>query len=268
MKIGLLQMTVSNVLEDNLKRAKDQVMTAKSMGAEIAVLPEMFVCSYSLAAMKEHAQEEGGPVVEFMKELAKEANLFLVGGSVPEKEGDRYYNTSYTFSNCGDLIGKYRKIHLFDIDIEGAISFKESDVLSAGDNIVLIDTPYGKIGVVICYDLRFPELIRKNVLKGAQVIIAPSAFNMTTGPAHWELLARARAVDNQVFVALCSPARQEDASYVAYGHSLVASPWGDVMASLDGAENILVVDLSMDQVSHVRKQLPLLNHLRPEVYAK
>ncbi|KAJ4302274.1 Omega-amidase nit3 [Collariella sp. IMI 366227] len=167
--------------------------------------------------------------------MARENNIYLIGGSIPElvTEGDEkktYYNTSLTFSPSGTLLGTHRKIHLFDISIPGKIHFRESDVLSPGNTLTILDLPeYGKLAVAICYDVRFPELATIAARKGCFALIYPGAFNLTTGPLHWCLLARARAVDNQCYVALCSPARDMSAGYHAYGHSLVVDPMAGVL---------------------------------------
>ena len=164
------------------------------------------------------------------------------------------------------MIGKHRKVHLFDIDVKGGIRFMESDTLTAGSEMTILDTEFGKIGVAICYDVRFPEWFRKMALAGARLIVLPAAFNMTTGPAHWDLTMRARALDNQVYFAANSPARDETGPYVAYGNSCIASPWGDFIAHADEKECILYGDIDLDYEDSVREQLPLLKHRRPELY--
>lgn len=183
-----------------------------------------------------------------------------------EKEA-RLFNTSLTFSPTGELLGTHRKIHLFDIDIPGKITFKESEVLSPGNSLTLIDIPsYGKIAVAICYDIRFPELATIAARKGAFLLLYPGAFNLTTGKLHWELQARARAMDNQVFVGLCSPARDMEAEYHAWGHSLVVGPNADVLGNLDEKEGILVVELEGGRIEEVRKGIPLYEQRRFDVY--
>lgn len=157
-------------------------------------------------------------------------------------------------------------MHLFDIDVQGGQSFRESATLSPGNDITLFDTPYGRIGLCICFDLRFEELCRLMALEGARVLLAPAAFNMTTGPAHWELLLRQRAVDNQCFTVGAAPARDESASYVAWGHSLVCDPWGTVLHECGSGEETAVVDLDLSRVDAVRQQLPILSARRTDIY--
>lgn len=173
--------------------------------------------------------------------MAIEAKAYLIGGSIPEYSSTtkKYYNTSLTFSPSGQLLATHRKIHLFDIDIPGKITFRESEVLSPGEKITIVDLPeYGKVAVAICYDLRFPELAMVAARKGAFALVYPGAFNLVTGKLHWSLLGRARAVDNQVFVALCSPARDMGATYNAWGHSLVVDPMAGVLVEAGEGEEI------------------------------
>lgn len=149
---------------------------------------------------------------------------------MPEEDGEKIYNTSFVFDRSGNQIVRHRKMHLFDIRVDGGQSFCESDTFSAGEDITVFDTEFGKMGLIICFDIRFPELTRLEAFKGAQAVFVPAAFNMTTGPAHWELSFRARALDNQVFMVGCAPARDENAFYVSYANSIVTGPWGDVLA--------------------------------------
>jgi len=155
---------------------------------------------------------------------------------------------------------------LFDVDYPGRIQFKESTYLSSGDSVTVVETSYTKIGVAICYDLRFPELLRRMVLGGAKLLVLPAAFNTTTGPAHWRPVLRTRAIDNQAFVVACSPARNVSSSYHAYGHSLVVDPWGKVLAEAGESQEILTVDIDLDKVDETRKRLPILESRRPELY--
>lgn len=194
----------------------------------------------------------------------------MVGGSIPELEPTtkKYYNTSLVFSPTGALIGTHRKTHLFDIDIPGKITFKESEVLSPGNQLTVVDLPdYGKIGLAICYDIRFPEAGMIAARKGAFMLVYPGAFNTTTGPLHWSLLARARAVDNQVYVALCSPARDMSASYHAYGHSLVADPSANVLAETEEKEDIIYADLDNETIQNTRKGIPIYTQRRFDLYS-
>ena len=157
-------------------------------------------------------------------------------------------------------------MHLFDIDVAGGQRFFESDTLSPGQRYTLVDTPFGKLGVAICFDVRFAELFRILALEGARLIVMPAAFNMTTGPAHWELLFRARALDNQCFAAGCAPARDETAGYVSYAHSLVCDPWGRVQAQAEAAPQLLICDIDLTETDAVRAQIPVLSARRTDLY--
>ncbi len=252
--------------EKNIKTAEKMAREARGKGAKVIILPEMFNCPYDSLYFTPFSEPEGGPTFMRLSALAKELGVYIIGGSIPEKDGGKIYNTSYSFDKNGNLVGKHRKAHLFDIDIPGKITFKESELLSAGEGATVIDTEYGKLGIAICFDIRFPEFIRTMVLKGAKLCIIPAAFNMTTGPAHWHLTARARAVDNQIYFALCSPARNMSASYVAYGHSLIADPWGEIMAEIGEEKGICYGDIDLDYVDKVREDLPLLKLRKPSLY--
>ncbi|MEI7615713.1 MAG: nitrilase-related carbon-nitrogen hydrolase [Actinomycetota bacterium] len=173
---------------------------------------------------------------------------------------------SYSFNKNGELIGKHRKLHLFDVDIKNKIRFKESDFMSCGSSITILDTEFCKIGVLICHDIRFPEIFTKMVLEGVKIIVAPAAFNMVTGPYHCEVTSRARAVDNQIYFIAACPARDIDSAYVAYGHSFIVNPWGDKIAEADENECIIYGDINLDFVEKVREELPLLKQRRPELY--
>lgn len=201
-----------------------------------------------------------------MSGIAKELGIYLVGGSVPELEDGKIYNTSYIFSPEGKELGRHRKVHLFDIDVPGGQRFMESDTLTAGDSFTVVDTPLGKLGVAICFDIRFSDFFRVMGDLGAQLIVIPAAFNMTTGPLHWDLAFRMRALDNQCFVAGCSPARDVNASYVAYGHSLVCDPWGTIVAQLDEKEGVIVTDIDLNDLDKYRGQIPILAGRRTDLY--
>lgn len=266
MKLGLVQMTVVDNKAENLEKAELMVEEAASKGAHIVVLPEMFNCPYANVYFRPYSEAEGGETYTRLSLLAKKLGIILVAGSVPECDEDKLYNTSYIFDEEGCLLDKHRKTHLFDIDVKGKVRFVESEVLTPGKGITVVETRYGKIGVCICYDIRFPEFARKMALEGAKLILVPGAFNMITGRAHWELTARARALDNQVYYGLCSPARVESQGYVAYGHSLVTNPWGQVVQELDAREGILIQEIDFDFEDEIREQLPLLKHRKIECY--
>lgn len=266
LKLGLCQMKVTADKAENLRHARELIDKAAAGGAELVMLPEMFNCPYENAAFPVYAEPAGGESWQMLSRVAKENGIYLVGGSVPELEDGKIYNTSFIFDREGNELARHRKVHLFDIDVPGGQRFKESDTLTAGDQITLVDTPWGKLGVAICFDIRFAEFFRVMGDAGAVLIAIPAAFNMTTGPAHWDLTFRMRAIDQQCFVAGCSPARDETASYVAYGNSLVADPWGSFPLHMDEKEHVQVVELDLDDLEKYRGQIPILSGRRKDLY--
>ncbi len=265
-KAALLQTHVYSNKEKNIENAVKLIEKVSKEGADIAVFPEMFICPYDNSCFREYGEEEGGPAFRAMSNVAREYGIYVVAGTMPELVSDKIYNTSYVFDRSGEKIAKHRKMHLFDIDIEGGQRFKESDTLSPGQEVTVFETEFCKIGLAVCYDIRFPELSRLMAMDGAEAIIIPGAFNMTTGPAHWELHFRARALDNQVYTIGVSPARDMEASYHSYGNSIVASPWGNVVCRLDEKEGYVIQEIDVDYVKKVRNELPLLKHRRTDVY--
>lgn len=272
--IALIQSNVTENKEKNienarrlLEKAASSAAAASASGPAIAVLPEIFNSPYSSKKFPEYAESEGGITWKMLSEAARELGIFIVGGSIPEADEDgKIYNTCFIFDAEGHQIGKHRKAHLFDIDIEGGQRFRESETLSPGSSVTVFDTPWGKMGAAICYDIRFPEMFRVMTLEGAKVIFVPGAFNMTTGPAHWELTFRVRALDNQVYTVGAAPARDEKGSYISYANSIICSPWGDVIGRLGTEQEILVRELDMERIEKIRRQLPLLAHRRTDVY--
>ena len=266
-KIAAIQMsTVADKME-NVRTVKAYLEKIKDENPDFVILPEMFCCPYQTENFPIYAEKEGGPVWQQLSGYAKQYGIYLIGGSMPEKDAEgNVYNTSYIFDREGKQIGKHRKVHLFDIDVKGGQTFKESDTLTAGDSDTVFDTEFGKIGVMLCFDIRFPELSRMMVNDGAKVIFVPAAFNMTTGPAHWELSFRTRALDNQIYMVGCAPARDVSAGYISWGHSIVTDPWGRVTGMLDENEGILLAELDMDYEEQVREELPLLKSRRKDMY--
>ncbi|OOG00514.1 hypothetical protein ASPCADRAFT_37825 [Aspergillus carbonarius ITEM 5010] len=277
LKLALVQLASGADKTLNLAHARTKVLEAAKAGASLIVLPECFNSPYGTQFFPKYAEtllpspptQEQSPSYHALSSIAAEAKAYLIGGSIPELEPTtkKYYNTSLVFSPTGALIGTHRKTHLFDIDIPGKITFKESEVLSPGSQLTVVDLPdYGKIGLAICYDIRFPEAGMIAARKGAFMLVYPGAFNTTTGPLHWSLLARARAVDNQVYVALCSPARDMSATYHAYGHSLITDPSANVLAETEEKEDIIYADLDNETIQNTRKGIPIYTQRRFDLY--
>lgn len=261
------QMLVPEQTEQALQSAEQACRKAKYLHADLLALPEMFCCPYETESFPRCAEPEGGRVYEACAALAREYGVYLSAGSMPERGADgRVYNTAYVFDRAGRQIAKHRKMHLFDIDVQGGQSFRESDTLTAGDSVTVFDTEFGKLGLCVCYDFRFPELGRLMALRGAQAVIVPAAFNMTTGPKHWELMFRAQAMFNQLFTLGTAPALDPSASYHSYGHSIAVDPWGATLAKLDAGADFQLVELDLTETERVRAQIPLLRHRRTDVY--
>ncbi len=266
-KLALCQMNVIDDKKENLKNACSMISQSVSENVDIVVLPEMFNCPYSNDKFIEYCEtEEDSHTLNTISSLAQENNVYILAGSIPEKENDNLYNTSYLFNRKGEILAKHRKMHLFDIDVKDRITFKESDVLTAGDNFTIANTEFGKIGIGICYDVRFPELARVMVENGALILFYPGAFNMTTGPAHWELLFRSRALDNQVFCVGVAPALNKDASYHSYGHSIRTNPWGEIIVQASEKEELIISEIDLDEIKKIREELPLLKNKRKDLY--
>jgi predicted amidohydrolase len=251
-------MPVTADLAKNLAFAAQEVANAAQRGAQMVLLPEMFCCPYDNRCFPQYAQPVGGAIWQTLQHMAQENHVYLVGGSMPELEEGRIYNTSFVFGPDGRQLARHRKVHLFDINVAGGQRFMESDILSPGEDLTVFDTEYGRFGLCICFDIRFPQMARQMAEAGARCILVPAAFNMTTGPLHWELLFRARAVDQELFTVGCAPARDTNASYVSYGHSIAVSPWGKVVYQADAAPCTGEVTLDFGQVDAVRQQIPVL----------
>lgn len=266
-KIGICQMKVVEDKTLNLNRAGVLIRQAVQNGAEMAVLPEMFNCPYQQKLFSKYAETEAaGETIRFLADTARELHCYIVGGSIPERDGDYLYNTSFVFNREGHLIARHRKVHLFDVDIPGGISFNESACITAGNKITSFQTHFGRFGLAICYDIRFPELFRLLLADEVKLVVIPAAFNMITGPAHWDLLFRTRAVDNQVFMVGVSPARDQDSTYIAYGHSLVVDPFGNIIWQAGSGETMGVVCIDFSIVDKIRRELPVLKHRRLDLY--
>nr|XP_054767767.1 omega-amidase NIT2-like [Lytechinus pictus] len=267
LKLALVQMAVSANKSENLSRAVKMIGEAAKAGAKIVTLPECFNCPYGTQFFAEYAEKIPGNSTQTLAEAAKENKIFVVGGSIPEESEDgKVYNTCTVYDPSGTCIAKHRKIHLFDIDVPGGITFKESDVLSPGSDLTTFTAENVKVGVGICYDMRFAELAQLYCKRGCHLLLYPGAFNMTTGPAHWELLQRARALDNELYVATVSPARDEKASYVAWGHSTAVNPWGEPISKAGSEEEIVYADIDIAAVEKMRTQIPVMHQKRPDLY--
>lgn len=266
-KLALIQLAVGANKAENLARAATKISEAVNRGAQVVSLPECFNSPYGTKFFQDYAEPvPEGPSCQALQEVARKHHIYLIGGSIPEVLDGQLYNTATVWCPQGNLLGLHRKIHLFDIDVPGKITFRESDSLSPGNTLTTFSTPWCEIGLGICYDIRFAELAQIYRKKGCKLLVYPGAFNMTTGPAHWELLSRSRALDNQLYVATPSPARNLEADYTAWGHSTVVNPWGEVVATTDEQEGIVYADIDLEHLEAVRQQIPIGKQRREDIY--
>lgn len=264
-KLAVCQVRTEINQDETLEKVGRMVHEAAQNGAQIVALPEMFNCPYSRPYFRTMARLGHEKTVAAMSRWAKDNSIVLVGGSIPEVDGDKIYNTCFVFDENGQQIARHRKVHLFDIDIPG-MRFSESATFTPGDQVTVFDTKYGKMGVAVCFDIRFPELFRAMAVRGAQIIFLPAQFNMSTGPTHWEMSLRSRAVDNELFVVGASAARYDGFDYECWGHSTVCDPFGDVVTACDEREQILYATVDLDRIDETRHRLPTFLHLRRDVY--
>ena len=265
-KLAVCQMSVTDDKQKNIEKSVCMIREAAANGAELVVLPEIFNCPYDTKCFSSYAESYPGLTSNAMMGIAKDLGIYLLAGSIPEIDGSKIYNTAYFYDRNGHMIARHRKMHLFDIDIDGGQYFKESDVLTPGDDFTLVNTDLGCIGIGMCYDVRFPEYFRILSTRGAEMVLLPAAFNMTTGPLHWEISLRVRALDNQIFMVGASSARDVNSSYVSYANSRIIDPWGSIIARTDEKESIIYADIDGSKIESVRNQLPLIKHLRKDRY--
>lgn len=264
-KIAVCQMRTEIDQTKSLEKAKTMLIEAASSGAQVVVFPEMFNCPYSRKYFRKYAALGHEETVEIMSELAHRNEVVLIGGSVPETEAGRIYNTCFVFNEKGQQIGRYRKLHLFDADLP-EMHFHESATFAPGDEICVFDTKYGKMGIAICFDVRYPELFRAMSERGAKAIFLPAQFSVISGSKYWELPLRARAIDTQAYIIGASAARYVGFDYESWGHSTVVDPRGDIVTSCDEKEQILYAELDFDFLDKVRAGLPTARGLRRDVY--
>nr|WP_321501672.1 carbon-nitrogen hydrolase family protein [uncultured Dethiosulfovibrio sp.] len=267
-KIAIAQMDSGPHKEINLQKMEGMISEASKQGASFVAFPETSIVMPATGEDREADSEEvSGPSISRLSEAAKEAGIWVHCGSFPERiEGDkRSYNTSVVISPEGKIAGIYRKIHLFDIDMEGGPSVMESVSYAPGKDVVTVETDIGTLGLSICYDLRFPELFRMLVLKGARILMVPACFTADTGKEHWEPLLRARAIENQCYVLAPAQTGMKP-RYRAHGKSLVVDPWGTITACKADGEGIILSEVDMGRVESIRHSVPCLRNRRPDIY--
>jgi deaminated glutathione amidase len=266
LRAAVVQLRSTPDVAANLARVEGLVAEARALGAELVLLPEAFAYLGPEAEKLRIAEPlpEGGPILARCRELARNLECGLVLGGFHERadDADKVYNTCVHVDRSGEVVSLYRKIHMFDVELTDGTHIKESARTAAGDSVVLTPTPFGLLGLSICYDVRFPELYRALAARGAVAITVPSAFTLHTGRDHWHVLLRARAIECQAYVLAPAQWGKHHGNRVSYGHSLIVDPWGCVIAECSDGEGVAVATLDPALVQRVRTELPSLQHRR------
>jgi deaminated glutathione amidase len=260
-----VQMSSTPDKEENKETADALIREAVSAGADLVALPELWSCHGLDEVYRENAEPVPGPTTEFLGELARELGVYLLGGSILEGGPGRLSNTSTFFDPSGELTAVYRKIHLFDVKVSDK-EYLESANIAPGAEIVTAKAGAATLGLSVCYDVRFPELYRLLALRGAEILAVPAAFTLQTGKDHWEILLRARAIENQAFViAPAQWGRKADGRWT-YGRSMIVDPWGTVLATCPDRDGHALAALDLDYLDRFRAEFPALANRRPEAY--
>ncbi|MFP5441039.1 MAG: carbon-nitrogen hydrolase family protein [Gammaproteobacteria bacterium] len=270
---AVVQMVSGRDPAANLADAARLVGEAAKQGAKLVVLPENFAVfsPADVGALAEAAGDASAPFQSFLSRQAAQHGIWLVGGSIPvrpvrDDSDPRVFSSCLVYNPDGELVARYDKLHLFDVDIADAQGrYRESERFRHGDSVVVFDTPYGRVGIAICYDLRFPELFHALSERGAEIIVLPSAFTRLTGQAHWDVLVRARAIENTCFLLAAGQGGRHDSRRETFGHSMIVDPWGMVLAALDEGEGVAVATLDARTLANVRTRLPSIRHRRLRV---
>lgn len=265
-RVAAIQFAAGINVQRNLETVAGLVAQAKSKGAELVVLPE----NLALMGHKDtdkliYAEADGeGPIQEFLADLADQHKVWLVAGTIPiQASHGKVYAASLVFDGDGNRIGRYDKIHLFDVDVPGSTEqYRESATIGPGYQALVVDSPFGRLGVTVCYDLRFPELYRQMEDAGAEIFAVSAAFTAKTGAAHWELLLRARAVENLAYVVASGQGGLHENGRETYGNSMIVDPWGTVLARLGSEPGVVVSEIDLDSQHEKRKVFPVLSHRR------
>jgi len=266
-RAAAIQMSSTPNKAENLETAEQLIRQAVAAGAELVALPELFSCHGLEKAYRENAEPVPGPTTEVLGELARELGVYVLGGSLLEGEpgAERLHNTSTFFDPSGELTAAYRKIHLFDVKAPDR-DYLESNTIAPGREIVTAKAGAAILGLSVCYDVRFPELYRLLALRGAEILAVPAAFTLQTGKDHWELLLRARAVENQTYVIAPAQWGQKADGRWTYGRSMVIDPWGTVLATCPDRDGFALATLDLDYLDRFRTEFPALKNRRPEAY--
>ncbi len=266
LKVAAVQMSSTPDKEENLATAEALVRSAATAGAELVALPELWSCHGLESVYKENAEPVPGSTTDFLSGLARELGVYVLGGSILEEAGpERMHNTSTFFTPDGELAAVYRKIHLFDVKAPDR-EYLESASIAPGEEVVTAKAGATTVGLSVCYDVRFPELYRLLALRGAEVLAVPAAFTLQTGKDHWEVLLRARAVENQAFVIAPAQWGQKADGRWTYGRSLIVDPWGTLLATCPDRDGYALATLDLDYLERFRTEFPALKNRRPAAY--
>jgi deaminated glutathione amidase len=259
-----IQMLASDDKAANLAEAARWIRQSAAAGAKLVALPEVFIWRGDKRSERAAAEPIPGPASTSMAVLARELGIYLLAGSILEEipGSAKAFNTSLLFDPSGKLIATYRKIHLFDVELANKVSARESDTRAAGDTVVIAETELCKMGLSVCYDLRFAELYRQLAHRQADLIFVPSAFTAYTGQAHWEPLLRARAIENQVYIIAPNQFGKNSQSFETHGHSMIVDPWGQIVSVLVDGPGFITAEVDLDYLCRVRRELPCLTHRR------
>jgi len=260
-KVAAIQMASGPNVEGNLNEARRHIAKAVEQGAKLVVLPEFFAIMgmNEQDTVKVREQAGQGSIQQFLSETARKHKIWLVGGSIPlaATTPDKVRNSCLVFDETGAQVARYDKIHLFNLTL-GNEAYNESRTIEAGDRVVVVDSPFGRIGLAVCYDLRFPELFR--AMKDVDIIVLPSAFTATTGKMHWEPLIRARAIENLSYVIAAAQGGYHVNGRETHGHSMIVDPWGRILDELQRGSGVVVADVNPSYQASLRKSLPALSH--------
>ena len=268
MRAAAIQLNANAEVDRNLEAAERLVRAAAGAGAELVLLPEKWSALAPGEVLAELAEPLDGPIVAAARSWARELGITLVAGSIGERldAGERIANTSLLIDRDGEIAAAYRKIHMFDVDV-GGVTYRESEHELAGDEVVTASAGDLEVGLTICYDLRFPELYRILALRGATLVTVPSAFTAATGRDHWEVLVRARAIEDQLYVLAANQFGEAPPQFSSWGHSMIVDPWGRVLDSVADGEGHAIADVDLAELERVREQVPSLASRRSAAYA-
>lgn len=269
MRMAVIQLNSRNNLAENMGAVEQSLDRAAGMGAQFVGLPELWTYLGPYDGYDEAAQTIPGPAIELLQEKARKHGMIVHGGSIVERHptiAGKFYNTSVLIDRRGEIVAQYRKIHLFDVQLANGEKHLESERILPGDKVVTAEVDGITFGLTVCYDLRFPELYRSLVLQGAQVLLVPAGFTLHTGRDHWEVLLRARAIENLCYVVAPGQVGTYPPGKQCFGRSMIVDPWGLVIAQAQDMPTVIMSEVDLAQIEQARAQIPCLEHRRPSVY--